>query len=298
MSYGILAGIKALLPQYAFAPEVVIRINLPVLLFSGAVAAGNRRLLLRTVAGAAVVADAGGPDRGSPNTRRVAGSVRGRRAAQCADRRTDCADAACCWPAAGSAMKGFLRLMHTPLGYDPHHVMSVGHSAARELVYHVGRARGVLRATASQGGGDARRDHGGDLQQRYAAAQWMVARGLRFWASRRWNNRWASINLIGPGYFAALRIPLLEGRIWNETENHNGAHLAVINRTLAQRYFPNGDAIGHSVKVPGLRRSSAGRFCPRRSIADSWLQIVGIVGDARNDGLATPFSRRSSCPTR
>src|SRR5450755_3486256 len=43
-----------------------------------------------------------------------------------------------------------------------------------------------------------------------------------------------SINLIGPGYFAALRIPLLEGRIWNEAENRNGGHLAVINRTLAQ----------------------------------------------------------------
>src|SRR5258706_13842937 len=36
-SYGLLAGIRALLPQYAFAPEVVIRINVPVLLFSFAV---------------------------------------------------------------------------------------------------------------------------------------------------------------------------------------------------------------------------------------------------------------------
>ena len=33
-SYGILAGIKAVLPRFAFAPEVVIRINLPVLFFS------------------------------------------------------------------------------------------------------------------------------------------------------------------------------------------------------------------------------------------------------------------------
>ena len=40
-SYGILAGIKALLPRYAFAPEVVVRINLPVLFFSVAVALGT-----------------------------------------------------------------------------------------------------------------------------------------------------------------------------------------------------------------------------------------------------------------
>ena len=40
-SYGILAGIKAVLPRFAFAPEVVIRINLPVLVFSGVVAAAT-----------------------------------------------------------------------------------------------------------------------------------------------------------------------------------------------------------------------------------------------------------------
>jgi MacB-like periplasmic core domain/FtsX-like permease family len=41
MAYGILAGIQLLLPQYAFAPEVVIRINFPVLAFSVAVALGT-----------------------------------------------------------------------------------------------------------------------------------------------------------------------------------------------------------------------------------------------------------------
>ena len=38
MAYGMLAGIQALLPRYAFAPEVVIRINFPVLFFSVGVA--------------------------------------------------------------------------------------------------------------------------------------------------------------------------------------------------------------------------------------------------------------------
>ena len=77
-SYGILAMIKAVLPRFAFAPEVVIRINLPVLVFSGVVAAATALLfglwpalqLSRTQAGQIMVS----------NTRRVAGSVRGRRA--------------------------------------------------------------------------------------------------------------------------------------------------------------------------------------------------------------------------
>jgi len=62
----------------------------------------------------------------------------------------------------------------------------------------------------------------------------------------------------------------------------------LINRTLAQRYFPHGDAIGHSVKLSGIEeRPPAVLTVP--NAADSWLQIVGIVGDARNDGLSSPI---------
>ena len=60
--------------------------------------------------------------------------------------------------------------------------------------------------------------------------------------------------------------------------------MAVINHTLAQRYFPNGDAIGHSLRLPGIEGNPATVLSPP-NIAASWLQIVGIVEDARNDGL-------------
>jgi predicted lysophospholipase L1 biosynthesis ABC-type transport system permease subunit len=58
----------------------------------------------------------------------------------------------------------------------------------------------------------------------------------------------------------------------------------VINRTLAQRYFPNGDAIGHSLRMPGIEGNPATVLSPP-NIGASWLQIVGIVEDAHNDGL-------------
>ena len=96
----------------------------------------------------------------------------------------------------------------------------------------------------------------------------------------------ASVNCVSPGYFRILHIPLLQGRVWTETENHDGAHVAVINRIMARRDFPNGDAIGHSLKLPKLDDPL---HCYQPSnIADSWLLIVGIVGDARNDGLRNP----------
>ena len=97
-----------------------------------------------------------------------------------------------------------------------------------------------------------------------------------------------AVNLVSPEYFAILRIPLLQGRTWNETENHKGAHITVINRTLAQRYFPNGSAIGSSVKLPKLEDSPP-TILSAPEIADSWLHIVGVVDDARNDGLSDPI---------
>jgi hypothetical protein len=54
----------------------------------------------------------------------------------------------------------------------------------------------------------------------------------------------ASVNLISPGYFGILRIPLVAGRIWDEVENRNGARVAVINQALAKRYFTNGGRSG------------------------------------------------------
>jgi predicted permease len=283
-SYGILAGIQALLPRYAFAPEVVIRINLPVLFFAVGVALATGVLfglwpalqLSRTQVGQMM----------QSNVRRAAGSVRGRRtynvliAGQIALTLILLAGA-------GSAMEGFVRLMHKPLGYDPRNTMSVG-IPLHENSYTTWAARAAyfeqLRAKVA--------DTPGVTMSVISSNATPPRNG--------WNSRFeilgkpavepqmGSINLVSPGYFAALRIPLLQGRIWNEAENHNGAHVAVINRTLAQRYFPNGDAIGHSIKLPGVEDRPPS-ILSAQNIADSWLLIVGIVEDARNDGLRNPI---------
>ena len=60
--------------------------------------------------------------------------------------------------------------------------------------------------------------------------------------------------------------------------------MAIINRTLAQRFFPHGDAIGHSLRLPGIEGNPATVLNPP-NIGASGLQIVGVVGDAFNGGL-------------
>jgi hypothetical protein len=65
----------------------------------------------------------------------------------------------------------------------------------------------------------------------------------------------ASVNLISPEYFRILRIPLLEGRIWDDAENRNGARVTVVNQTMAKRYFPNGEVLGRSYGCRSWRRT-------------------------------------------
>src|SRR5438034_8858928 len=66
-----------------------------------------------------------------------------------------------------------------------------------------------------------------------------------------------------------------------------GAQLAVINQTMARQYWPNGDAIGHHVRLPSLKdQPPYQRAVPG---SDGWLQVIGIVADARDDGLRNPI---------
>ena len=283
-SYGILASIRAVLPPFAFAPEVVIGINIPVLIFSIGVGLATGVLfgwwpalqLSRTKAGQLM----------QSNVRRLAGSVAGRRSNNVLIA-GQIALTLLLLAGAGAAMEAFLELIHKPLGYDPHNVMSVGiplHDGAytgwasraayfEQMQAKVAETPGVTMAAISSNATPPR--NGGKTQfeilEKPSAEEQMTA-----------------VNLVSPGYFEILRIPLLQGRIWNETENQAGAHIAVINRTLVQRYFPNGNAIGSLVKLPKLEDSPP-TIVSAPKIADSWLQVVGIVDDARNDGLRDPI---------
>ncbi|HEV2135316.1 MAG TPA: ABC transporter permease [Terracidiphilus sp.] len=284
MAFGLLAGIRLLLPRYAFAPEVVIRINLPVLLFSVAVA-----LATGIAFGLWPALKLSRPEIGQmaqSGTRRVAGSLHSRRT-QDALIAGQIALTLLLLAGAGSAIESFTRLLHQPLGYDPHNVMSAGiplHQgsyttwAARAAYFEQLRAKiagtpGVTMASISTNATPPNIDF-----------------FTKFEMLGRTNTgaQQASVELVSPGYFPTLRIPLLAGRVWTETENQNGALVAVINRTMAQRYFPNGNAIGSSLKLPEIDNRPPDRIAVPK-LADSWLTIVGVVADSLDNGLRRPI---------
>jgi predicted permease len=283
-AFGILAGIRLLLPQYAFAPEVVVRINFPVLLFCVAVALGTG-----IASGLWPALKLSKPEIGQGTqggARRVAGSVAGRRT-QDALIAGQIALTLLLLAAAGSAIEGFTRLLHEPLGYDPHNVMSAG-IPIQENSYTTWAGRAAyferLRAKVAETPGVTMAAISSNATP--PSSGWFTKFEVLGKGSAE--EQMASVNLVNPGYFATLRIPLLEGRLWSDTENRNGMLVAVINRTMAKRYFPEGNAIGRSLKLPAIEdRPPTELSVPR--LADSWLLIVGVVGDSLNHGLRNPI---------
>jgi predicted permease len=75
------------------------------------------------------------------------------------------------------------------------------------------------------------------------------------------------LNRVTPNYFETLNIPLLRGRTIGAQDTAAATKAVVVNKTLADQYFPKGDAIGHSFTVADP------------SVKGTW-QIVGIVRDA------------------
>ena len=290
LAYRTLAIIVALLPKYSFPHEADIRINLQVLVFSVAVA-----VLTGILFGLWPALQLSRPEVSQvmqSNTRKIAGLVRGRMThgvligAQAALTLLMLAGA-------GAATQGFLQLIHTPLGYDPHNVMSVG-IPVHDGAYPAWKARAVyfeeLRNRAAT-------VHGVTMAAISSNATppsngWHT--GVEILGQPLREEQRARINFVSPGYFPLLKIPLAKGRIWDETENHNAAHVAVINQTMAKIYFPNGDAIGRSFRVPDMKEAPPYRMSAAGS--DSWLQVVGIIVDKRDDGLREPILPEAFVP--
>ena len=290
LAYRLLAVIIAMLPQYSFPHEAAIEINMPVLAFSVGVA-----LLTGILFGMWPALQLSHPEVSQvmqSSTRRIAGGVRGRAtnnvliAGQIALTLLMLAGAA-------AAMEGFVKLLHTPLGYDPHNVMSIG------IPVHDGSYKTWAERTA----------YFELLRKRVAAVPGVTMAAISTNATPPSNGAQLTVqilgkppqddqkirvNMVSPGYFPILHIQLEQGRIWDETENHNAAHLAVINQTMARTYFPNGDAIGHSFKVPDMKNIPPYNLSP--TDAPEYLQIVGIIADKRDDGLRNPILPEAFIP--
>ena len=79
------------------------------------------------------------------------------------------------------------------------------------------------------------------------------------------------LNFVTPGYFPALRIPLLLGRYFTDQDVAGAPTVAIVDDTLAREYWPNQNPIGHRLRF--------GSQSP-------WETVVGVVGHVMNTSLS------------
>ena len=89
-------------------------------------------------------------------------------------------------------------------------------------------------------------------------------------------------------FFHLLHIPLLQGRLWDESDTARGKRLALVNQSFVKRYFPNRRIRSViSVRVPDLVNHPPPACWPQLA-ATNGHRIIAVVGDARNSGLQDP----------
>ncbi len=82
---------------------------------------------------------------------------------------------------------------------------------------------------------------------------------------------------ISPGYFEVFKIPVLRGRTFTDRDDGRAPAVVIINEAMAKQYWPKGD--------PLRDRLIIGRGLMKEFATEQERQIIGIVGDTRDNGL-------------
>lgn len=279
LAYGTVALIVKWLPQSSYPHEAAIHVNLPVLCFSVGLA-----LLTGLVSGLSPALQLSRPEVSQvmQSSARTIGRVVRAKGMHTLLIAGQVALTLVLLTAAGAATEGFLRVMHTQLGYDPHNTMVVG-IPLHDNTYMTWEERAA---------------YFNQLRQRVAAIPGVASAAVSTLATPPANGiderieimggpaveeQQIRLSLVSPEYFSLLQIPLMYGRTWDQAETMRGTRLAVINETMARQYWPNGDALGRALRMPELKCEPYRLAAPS---SDQWFQIIGVVADARNDGLA------------
>jgi predicted permease len=171
-------------------------------------------------------------------------------------------------------VRSLVNLTHVPLGYDPAGVMTMRitlpagrypqppqlAAAASRLVERVRGVPGVETASIAVNippNGSLY----GPYQDAGEAPKPVGERALAAWSC------------ITPEYFSTMRIPVVRGRAFSERDTLATPRVTILSRALAERLWPGQDPIGRRVFVARLPEPS---------------EVVGVVGDVRNDGLERP----------
>lgn len=101
----------------------------------------------------------------------------------------------------------------------------------------------------------------------------------------------AGYRLIGGDYFEALRIPVLQGRVFDERDRLEAEPVAVVNQAMADELWPSSNPIGQRVRAVSMESYWFGGEAP-------WRTVVGVVGDVRHYGFESDPDAEMFVPFR
>jgi predicted permease len=96
-----------------------------------------------------------------------------------------------------------------------------------------------------------------------------------------------AVGLITGDYFKALRVPLLRGQMFSDSDTMRARRVGVINEAMARRYWPAGDPIGVKIRIPILDLKGNPDVLKPPDAAEP-IEIAGVVANIRNQGLTQP----------
>jgi len=85
----------------------------------------------------------------------------------------------------------------------------------------------------------------------------------------------ARLNTVDTEYFRTMGIPLQKGRTFSDYDRQDAPPVAIINRYMADRFWPGQDPVGQRIRVPEGRTTIE-------------AEIIGVVGDTKHYGLDDP----------
>ena len=174
-------------------------------------------------------------------------------------------------------MESLWRLVHTNPGFNPNKLLAMQISLAerrypdsnkqarffQQLLERIRTLPGVLSAGAITNLPIAQGGMTGDFT---IEGRPKVASAEEIFASKE---------IVAPGYFETMNIPLIAGRVFTERDGVSGRKVAVLNQRMAKQFWPGQNPIGRRLDL-GLGKEN------------EWQEIIGIVGDVKTEGLGAP----------
>lgn len=181
---------------------------------------------------------------------------------------------------AGLAIRSLMHLWDVNPGFNPHDVLglsvSLPPSTAKQTPDQFRASLLQLRKTIASVPGV------GAVSSEDGATPFVGNNEARFWIegqpkpSTESQMDVALFYLVSPDYLKVMQIPLLRARFFTEQDNGHAPHVAVIDESFAEKYFPDGNPIGQIINLPDLGEGI------------DQVQIIGVVGRVMQWGLDSP----------